>query len=173
MIRLRHLGTIAAVAAATTLCATTAFGGGQPLAITSSIDGKTVLPQQSRWLAHPNLAPANVAEVDFSIDGKLRWVEHSAPYTYGGDDNHEGSFNTASVTITKATQAITYTAFAATATAPGGTVTFSSGAPGVCTVSPTGAVAILGPGSCVIVASQGGSDNYQPAGTRSDQTVKQ
>ena len=88
MIRFRHLGPAAAVAAATALCAATAFGGAQPLAITSSIDGKTVLPQQSRWLAHPNVAPANVAEVDFSIDGKLRWVEHSAPYTYGGDDNH-------------------------------------------------------------------------------------
>jgi hypothetical protein len=88
MVRSRYFGALAVIVIAVALSATAAFGGGQPLAVTSSIDGKTVLPQQSRWLAHPNVAPANVAEVDFSIDGKLRWVEHSAPYTYGGDDNN-------------------------------------------------------------------------------------
>jgi len=65
-----------------------AFGASQPLAIRSSIDGVKVLQQQSRWLAHPNLAPAEVAEVDFLIDGRLRWVEHSAPYVYAGDDEN-------------------------------------------------------------------------------------
>jgi hypothetical protein len=25
--------------------------------------------------------------VDFLIDGRLRWVEHSAPYSYGSDGN--------------------------------------------------------------------------------------
>jgi hypothetical protein len=86
----RRVGAVGAIslAAATVFYATAAFGSGQPLAVTSSIDGKTVLPQESRWLAHPNVAPANVAEVDFSIDGKLRWVEHSAPYTYAGDDGN-------------------------------------------------------------------------------------
>jgi hypothetical protein len=57
-----------------------------PLKLTSSIDGKRVLPQQIRWLAYPNVAPAQVAEVDYLIDGKLRWVEHNAPYNYASDD---------------------------------------------------------------------------------------
>jgi hypothetical protein len=63
------------------------FAAGKPLAITSSLDGVKVLPQQSRWLAHPNIAPAEVEKVDFLIDGRLRWVEHSAPYVYAGDDD--------------------------------------------------------------------------------------
>jgi hypothetical protein len=63
-----------------------AFGGTQPLAVTTSIDGKKVLPQQIRWIAHPNVAPSNVSEVDYLIDGKLRWVEHLAPYNYASDD---------------------------------------------------------------------------------------
>jgi len=58
----------------------------QPLAVTSSLDGKKVLPQMTRWLAHPNVAPADVAEVDFRIDGTLRWVEHLSPYNYASDD---------------------------------------------------------------------------------------
>jgi hypothetical protein len=87
MSTLRRFGALALVLAATASAAAFARGGDQPLAVTSSIDGQKVLPQQSRWLAHPNVAPADVTEVDFLIDGKLRWVEHSAPYTYGGDDN--------------------------------------------------------------------------------------
>ena len=63
-----------------------ALAGAQPLAVTSSIDGKKVLPQYSRWIAHPNVAASDVSEVDYLIDGKLHWVEHTAPYTYGGDD---------------------------------------------------------------------------------------
>jgi len=81
------LALLAVVAAAGAIAAAGAFGAGQPLAIKSSIDGVKVLPQQSRWLAHPNVAPAKVAEVDFLIDGRLRWVEHSAPYVYAGDDD--------------------------------------------------------------------------------------
>src|SRR5262249_54438634 len=58
----------------------------QRLAVTSSLDGKRVLPQMIRWIAHPNVAPANVAEVDYLIDGKLRWIELKAPYNYASDD---------------------------------------------------------------------------------------
>jgi hypothetical protein len=75
-----------ALIAVTTLAAA-AMGSGQRLAVTSSIDGKKVLPEMSRWLAHPNVAPADVAEVDFLIDGRLRWVEHRSPYTFAGDDD--------------------------------------------------------------------------------------
>jgi hypothetical protein len=81
------LALLAVVAAAGAIVAAGAIAADQPLAIKSSIDGVKVLPQQSRWLARPNVAPAKVAEVDFLIDGRLRWVEHSAPYVYAGDDD--------------------------------------------------------------------------------------
>ena len=47
-----------------------------PFAVTSSLDGKTVLPLRTRWLAYPKLPAAKIQEVDFLIDGKLRWIEH-------------------------------------------------------------------------------------------------
>jgi hypothetical protein len=56
------------------------------LPTTSSLDGMTVLPQRTRWLVHPDVPDSAVREVDYIIDGKLRWVEHIPPY-YGGDDN--------------------------------------------------------------------------------------
>jgi len=54
---------------------------------TSSLDGKTVLPQRARWVIHPGVPGSAVREVDFIIDGQLRWVEHSPPYYFGGDEN--------------------------------------------------------------------------------------
>jgi hypothetical protein len=65
-----------------------ARGGAQPFRITSSLDGKKVLPIKSRWLAYPKVPSAKVAEVDFLIDGKVRCVEHYSPYNYGSDDFH-------------------------------------------------------------------------------------
>lgn len=53
---------------------------------TSSLDGKTVLPRRMRWVVHPDVPDSAVREVDYIIDGKLRWVEHNPPYYYGGDD---------------------------------------------------------------------------------------
>ena len=85
MYRLLLLGAFATMAA--TAVSAAALGGGQRLAVTSSIDGKKVLPQMTRWLAHPNVAPADVAAADFLVDGKLRWVEHRSPYNYGSDDD--------------------------------------------------------------------------------------
>jgi len=57
------------------------------LAIASSLDGRTVLPHHLHWLAYPKLPQADVAEVDFVIDGKTYWVEKQAPYVYSGDLN--------------------------------------------------------------------------------------
>jgi hypothetical protein len=56
--------------------------------LTSSLDGKTVLPLRSRWLVYPTVPAAKIKEVDFLIDGKLRWIERKAPYNYGSDDFH-------------------------------------------------------------------------------------
>jgi hypothetical protein len=60
----------------------------QPLTVTSTLDGRTVLPTRSRWLARPSVPSSQVAEVDFLIDGRVRCVERYAPYNYGSDDFH-------------------------------------------------------------------------------------
>lgn len=54
----------------------------------STLDGKSVLPHRIRWLGVPALPAAQVAEVAFLIDGRVRWVEHNPPYTYGYDGNY-------------------------------------------------------------------------------------
>ena len=61
---------------------------GKPLRLTSTLDHKTVLPLRTRWLAYPNQPASRIFEVDYLIDGKLRWIEHFAPYNYGSDDFH-------------------------------------------------------------------------------------
>jgi hypothetical protein len=78
------LALIAVVGAAASAAAVNATG----FRVTSSLDGKKVLPLRTRWLAYPKLPPAQIKEVDFVIDGKLRWVEQAAPYNFGGDDLH-------------------------------------------------------------------------------------
>jgi hypothetical protein len=85
MFRLLLLGALTLITA--TAASAAGGSGAQRLTVTSSIDGKKVLPQMIRWVAHPNVAPAAVAEVDFLIDGKLRWIEHRSPYNYGSDDD--------------------------------------------------------------------------------------
>ena len=62
--------------------------GGHAFGVTSSIDGKRVLPQRTRWLAYPSLPSSQIARVEFLIDGKLRWIEHFKPYNYASDDEH-------------------------------------------------------------------------------------
>jgi hypothetical protein len=88
MARLRSIGTVIALVAAATVSSALAFGATPALKVTSSIDGTKVMPQRVRWLAYPNIAPAQVAAVEYLIDGKLRWVEHNAPYNYASDDLH-------------------------------------------------------------------------------------
>jgi hypothetical protein len=54
--------------------------------VTSTLDGMSVLPHRLHWLAYPSLPFAQFAEVDFVVDGTVRWVEHRAPYAYAADD---------------------------------------------------------------------------------------
>lgn len=56
--------------------------------VRSTLAGMTVLPHRIRWLGLPSLPPDQIKEVDFSIDGKLRWREQRAPYTYANDGNY-------------------------------------------------------------------------------------
>jgi hypothetical protein len=55
--------------------------------VTSTLDGKTVLPIRIHWIARPEIAVSKVEAVDFLIDGSVRWVEHHTPYYYGDDGN--------------------------------------------------------------------------------------
>jgi hypothetical protein len=82
------LSIVAVIAVTSAVAVSAAAGGGHNLAVTSTIDGKKVLPQRIRWIAHPTVAPSKVSEVDYLIDGKLRWVEQFAPYNYASDDLH-------------------------------------------------------------------------------------
>lgn len=79
---------LVALAAVIPVSSALAQGDAQPLKVSSSIDAKNVLPQRVRWLAYPKAPAVQIARVDFLIDGKLRWVEHYAPYNYGSDDLH-------------------------------------------------------------------------------------
>lgn len=59
-----------------------------PFKVTSTLDGRTVLPSRIHWLAYPKVPEAKVAEVAFLVDGKVRWIEHKAPYTFGEDGGY-------------------------------------------------------------------------------------
>jgi len=56
--------------------------------VKSTLDRKTVLPQRIHWLAFPSLPSTQVRQVEFLIDGKVRWVESRAPYTYSDDGGY-------------------------------------------------------------------------------------
>jgi hypothetical protein len=55
--------------------------------VASTLDGHAALPQRIQWQANPSIPPDRVQEVDFLIDGRVAWIEHDAPYIFGGDDN--------------------------------------------------------------------------------------
>ena len=90
---------LAAIVSATACIAGCGGGGGddesgasaksskRPFTITSTLDGKKVLPHRIRWLASPKVHGAEVEQVEFLIDGgKPRWVEKEAPYNFGEDE---------------------------------------------------------------------------------------
>jgi hypothetical protein len=68
--------------------ASPATGSKPKFKITSSLDGKTVLPHHVQWLAFPHPANATVREVAFLIDGKVRWIETNPPYSYSDDGGY-------------------------------------------------------------------------------------
>lgn len=90
--------------------------------------------------------------------------------TYAGDANHAGSFNTASVTITKASQTISLS-FAISASASSG-LPVTLGATGTaCSIS-GGTVTILGTGGCTVTATQGGDGNYNSTSRTISMTIQ-
>jgi hypothetical protein len=66
---------------------TLAGAGSKPLKITTTLDGKKVLPHRIHWVARTSIPGSAVSAVTFLIDGKVRWIEQRAPYTYGDDGN--------------------------------------------------------------------------------------
>jgi hypothetical protein len=81
---------LAALTAAFVLLASgTAIGSGtSSFTVSSTLSDKHVLPHRIRWLGKPSLPPTKIREVDFLIDGRLSWIEHHAPYTFGYDGNY-------------------------------------------------------------------------------------
>jgi hypothetical protein len=75
--------TLVAVSAALAARSDTGF------TVTSSLDGKSVLPLRSHWIAYPKIDPSQgqVTEVDYLIDGFHAWTAHSAPWYFGDEGN--------------------------------------------------------------------------------------
>jgi hypothetical protein len=80
-----RIAALAALAAALALPAA-AHAKKPAFKVTSSIDGKTVLPHRLRWIARPQIVTAKVDHVDFLIDGKVTWIEHNPPYNFSEDE---------------------------------------------------------------------------------------
>jgi hypothetical protein len=55
--------------------------------VRSTLDGKGILPHRIHWYVKVRRSSGRVRKVDFRIDGKLHWTEHTAPYSYGDDGN--------------------------------------------------------------------------------------
>lgn len=74
---------IAALIFATTLIGSAgAAASSTTLKVTSSLDGKTVLPHRISWMAYSTVPMTAIKEIDYLIDGKLRWVGHDSRSTY-------------------------------------------------------------------------------------------
>ena len=73
---------VALICLAGLVVAPAATASATPLRVTSSLDGKTVLPHRISWMAFPTVPRAQIKEVDYLIDGKLCWVGHASPSTY-------------------------------------------------------------------------------------------
>jgi hypothetical protein len=83
---------LASSLACTVALSTTACGSSTqtptPLALRalSSISDGAVLSDPVRWTATAAGVPATqVGQVDFLIDGRVRWIEHHPPYVFNGD----------------------------------------------------------------------------------------
>ena len=71
---------VAAIGGANVAASTT------PFKVSSTLDGRTLLPHRIRWIARTTLPSGAIAEVDFLIDGKLSWIAGDA-YAFGGDEH--------------------------------------------------------------------------------------
>jgi hypothetical protein len=56
--------------------------------VTSTIDGRTVLPHRIHWDAQLTLPGSQIREVDFLVDGRVAWIEHESPYDYADNGGY-------------------------------------------------------------------------------------
>ena len=56
--------------------------------VSSTLDGRNVLPHRIHWVAYPGRFPGRVRAVEFVVDRETLWVEHHPPYTFGNDGNY-------------------------------------------------------------------------------------
>ncbi len=67
-------------------CGSSATAVPPTLGVLSSISDGAVLSNALQWTARPvKVARANVARVEFVIDGRVRWTERHAPFAFNGD----------------------------------------------------------------------------------------
>lgn len=80
---------LVAIACLAAVVASSALASGETRSskVTSSLDGKSVLPLRSHWIGRPRVALSKVKELDFLIDGRLGWVERRTPFVYAHDGN--------------------------------------------------------------------------------------
>jgi hypothetical protein len=81
----------AACAAALVVLSAGTAASGKPFTVTSTLDGKTVLPHHIHWYAD---APGTTVRLmEFLIDGKVRWTQKKAPFLYGDNDDSFGKID--------------------------------------------------------------------------------
>ncbi|MBI4495208.1 MAG: tandem-95 repeat protein, partial [Chloroflexi bacterium] len=164
-----------AVYGGTTSLSATLLANGTGVAgssVSFTLNGASVGSATTNPSGVATLSGVSVAGIDASATPYAGYVGAS----FAGDSGYGSSSGSASLTVNKASQAITFTStpppgatyggsFTATATGglSGNTVTFSSGSPSVCSVSGTGAVSFVGTGTCTVLADQAGNSNYGAA----------
>jgi hypothetical protein len=79
---------VAALAVALCAGGATASGVASPFVVRSSLDGMSTLPSRIHWVGPPRIPASRIEEVAFLIDGKVRWIERRAPYTYSDDGGY-------------------------------------------------------------------------------------
>jgi hypothetical protein len=84
---------IAALGAVATGCASRAPSGSRAasgLHVLSSITDGAVLSDSVEWVAQPVGVPSgdSVTQIQFSIDGRVVWTGHKAPYFFNNEHNH-------------------------------------------------------------------------------------
>jgi hypothetical protein len=86
LVRRRALALAAAVVVVG-VCSIGAGATGRAFKVTSTLDGKTVLPHRIHWIGSP-LPRSTKVRIEFLIDGKLAGHEGSAPYTFADDGGY-------------------------------------------------------------------------------------
>jgi len=109
-----------------------------------------------------NLCASGTLSAAPSGGGPWNW---SCYGSYGGASAYCTALMTQSITVTTAApgSAEYHSQFSVAATAPGGTVSCSSGSPTVCTNSGGTFTMIAASGTCLVRYDQGGSASYEPA----------